>query len=132
MAAAKKSPSLDATRLMDMEVKTLQGLRVHYQANPADVALIDFVIAQHTAKPVEAAPVQVKAQPAAKPAPAPKPPKAYYQRVEVYRGRCRIKGGICREQIDNVIAQLQALKANPAVLTYEECQVQFPWDKSQG
>jgi len=39
-------------------------------------------------------------------------------------------GGICREQIDNVIAQLQALKGHPSILTYDQCQVQFPWDKA--
>jgi len=123
MAAKKSAPVLDVTKLMDLPVATLEGMKALYEGT-ADVKVIEFAILHHASKPAAAAPV-AKAAPA-KPAPA---PKVYVQRVEVYRGRARIKGGICKEQIDNVIAQLQALKANPAVLTYAECQVQFPWDK---
>lgn len=124
--AAKKSaaPTLDLTRLMDMPMETLQGMKATglYVGTP-DEKVIEFAIANHQAKP---------AAPAAKPKAPPAPPKAYVQRVEVFRGRARIKGGICKDQLRNVIAQLQALESNPAVLTYAECQVQFPWDKSQG
>jgi hypothetical protein len=89
----------------------------------ADVKVIEFAILHHASKPAAAA-APAKAAPA-KPAPA---PKVYVQRVEVYRGRARIKA-VTRDQLDNVIAQLTALKNNPALLTYAECQVQFPWDK---
>lgn len=129
MAAKTKSaaPTLDLTRLMDMPLETLQGMKATglYVGTP-DEKVIEFAIAHHQAKP---------AAPAAKPkaaSVASAPPKPFIQRVEVYRGRCRIKGGICRDQIRNIINQLQALESNPAVLTYAECQVQFPWDKSQG
>ena len=124
MAAKKSAPVLDVTKLMDLPVATLEGMKALYEGT-ADVKVIEFAILHHSAKPA-AAPAKPVA--AAKPV-APPVPKVYVQRVEVYRGRARIKGGICKEQIDNVIAQLQALKANPAVLTYAECQVQFPWDK---
>ena len=123
MAAKKSSPVLDVTKLMDLPVATLEGMKALYEGT-ADVKVIEFAILHHASKPAAAAAPVAKAAPA-----KPVAPKVYVQRVEVYRGRARIKGGICKEQIDNVIAQLQALKANPAVLTYAECQVQFPWDK---
>lgn len=127
MAAKSSSPTLDFCKLIELAPATLQALKGHYK-NPADVAVIELALASHSEKP--AAPVAApKAAPKAAP---PKVAAPYVQRVELYRGRARIKGGVCRDQIDNIIAGLQALKANPALLTYAECQVQFPWDKSQG
>lgn len=130
-AKTKSSPTLDLTRLMDMPLQTLEGMKATgLYVGTADEKVIEFAIAHHQAKP--AAPVAAAPAPVAQPKAPPAPPKAYVQRVEVFRGRARIKGGICKDQLRNVIAQLQALESNPAVLTYAECQVQFPWDKSQG
>jgi len=136
--------TLDIIKLMGLPVAALEGMKSVFDGD--NLKLIEAALAVHTAKPGKAKKAsklppdeddeqvvddgpkaKVKAAPA-KPV-APPAAKVYVQRVEVYRGRARIKGGICREQIDNVIAQLQALKGHPSILTYAECQVTYPWDK---
>jgi len=136
--------TLDMVKLMGLPVAALEGMKTVFDGD--NLKLIEAALAVHTAKPgkaKKAAPPKEEEEatfipekaPKAKAAPAkpvapPAPPKVYVQRVEVYRGRARIKGGICKEQIRNVIAQLQALESHPSILTYAECQVQFPWDKA--
>jgi hypothetical protein len=68
----------------------------------ADRQLIELVIGQLMAKPDSqpAAPAMEVVKNLTKTVakrPAPPAPKVYVQRVEVYRGRARIKGGICKE-----------------------------------
>ena len=134
-STAAAAPTLKPSDLMAMSPALLEGMKGLYTG--PDRQLIELVIGQLTAKPDSqpAAPAMEVVKSLTKTVakrPAPTAPKVYVQRVEVYRGRARIKGGICKEQIDNVISQLQALKGHPSILTYDECQVQFPWDKEAG
>lgn len=138
--------TLDMVKLMGLPVAALEGMKTVFDGD--NLKLIEAALAVHTAKPgkakAKAAPkeeeeeatfipepkakAKAKAAPAKPVAPPVAPPKVYVQRVEIYRGRARIKA-VTRDQLDNVIAQLQALKSHPSLLTYAECQVAFPWDK---
>ena len=135
--------TLDMVKLMGLPVAALEGMKTVFDGD--NLKLIEAALAVHTAKPgkakakaappkeeeeAEFIPEAPKAKAKAKAAPATPvaPPKVYVQRVEIYRGRARIKA-VTRDQLDNVIAQLQALKSHPSLLTYAECQVAFPWDK---
>jgi hypothetical protein len=141
--------TLDMVKLMGLPVAALEGMKSVFDGD--NLKLIEAALAVHTAKPgkakAKAAPpkeeeeaefipepeapkakAKAKAAPAKPVAPPVAPPKVYVQRVEIYRGRARIKA-VTRDQLDNVIAQLQALKSHPSLLTYAECQVAFPWDK---
>lgn len=103
--------TLDIIKLMGLPVAALEGMKTVFDGD--NLKLIEAALAVHTAKPGKAKakaappkeeeeaefipePEAPKAKAKAAPAKPVAPPaaKVYVQRVEVYRGRARIKGGM--------------------------------------